>query len=85
MLTTISFRPWVLFALAYLVGMLTLGTALPQGMRSIGARWNWQEVIVSSSGLALLAALLIFLLGDGPHLRSPGRGTSAKSFRLFLL
>jgi MFS family permease len=55
-------------ALAYLVGMLTLGTALPQGVRYLGANWNWQAVILSSSGLALLAALLIFLLGDGPHL-----------------
>jgi MFS family permease len=63
-------------ALAYLVGMLTLGTALPQGMRSLGARWIWQEVIVCSSGLALFAALLIFLLGDGPHLRAPGRATT---------
>ena len=27
-------------ALAYLVGMLTLGTALPQGVRFLGARWE---------------------------------------------
>ena len=56
-------------ALAYLVGMLTLGTALPQGMRSVGIRLNWQEVISASSELAVLAAVLIYLLGDGPHLR----------------
>jgi MFS family permease len=55
-------------ALAYLVGMLTLGTALPQGVRFIGARWNWQAVILTSTGLAIAGALLIFLLGDGPHL-----------------
>ncbi len=55
-------------ALAYLVGMLTLGTALPHGMRLLGARWPWQQVIASSSVLAIVAALLIFLLGDGPHL-----------------
>jgi MFS family permease len=55
-------------ALAYLVGMLTLGTALPQGVRFIGARWNWQAVILSSSGLAIAGAVLIFSLGDGPHL-----------------
>jgi MFS family permease len=60
-------------ALAYLVGMLTLGTALPQGVRFVGAHWNWQLVILTSSALALVGALLIFLLGDGPHLarRSP--------------
>lgn len=55
-------------ALAYLVGMLTLGTALPQGVRFLGARWNWQDVILTSSGLAVLGALLVFWLGDGPHL-----------------
>ena len=55
-------------ALAYLVGMLTLGTALPHGLRQIGAAWKWQFVIGTSSALAALAALLIYLLGDGPHL-----------------
>ena len=55
-------------ALAYLVGMLTLGTALPQGVKFIGAQWNWQTVILSSSGLAIAGAVLIFSLGDGPHL-----------------
>src|SRR5215471_2668392 len=55
-------------ALAYLVGMLTLGTALPQGVRFIGAQWNWQAVILSSSGLAIAGAIIAFSLGDGPHL-----------------
>lgn len=55
-------------ALAYLVGMLTLGTALPQGVRFLGAQWNWQGVILTSSGLAVAGAVLIFSLGDGPHL-----------------
>src|SRR5262249_50407014 len=55
-------------ALAYLVGMLTLGTALPQGVRFLGARWNRQAVILTSSVLAIAGALLIFILGDGPHL-----------------
>ena len=55
-------------ALAYLVGMLTLGTALPHGLRAIGAEWKWQDVIFSSSVLASLGAVLIYALGDGPHL-----------------
>jgi MFS family permease len=55
-------------ALAYLVAMLTLGTALPHALRLIGATWKWQYVIVSSSVLAVVAALLIYALGDGPHL-----------------
>ncbi|MGE5471921.1 MAG: MFS transporter [Bacteroidota bacterium] len=56
-------------ALAQLVGMLTLGTALPHGVRLAGAGWSWPATILVSSGLALLAAALIFRLGDGPHLR----------------
>lgn len=56
-------------ALAYLVGMLTLGTALPQGVRFMGAKWNWQAVILSASALAVAGGLLILCLGDGPHLR----------------
>lgn len=55
-------------ALAYLVGMLTLGTALPQGVRFLGANWHWQAVILCSSALAILGGLLVFALGDGPHL-----------------
>lgn len=56
-------------ALAWLVGMLTLGTALPHGLRLAGAGWPWQGVILASSALALVAAVLIVRLGDGPHLR----------------
>jgi MFS family permease len=63
-------------ALAYLVGMLTL----PQGVRFIGATWNWQAVILTSSGLAVAGGLLIFLLGNGPHfaLRSHLHGTRTR-------
>jgi MFS family permease len=56
-------------ALAQLVGMLTLGTALPHGLRLAGAGWSWQATLLVSSGLALLAAAMIFRLGDGPHLK----------------
>lgn len=56
-------------ALAQLVGMLTLGTALPHGIRLAGAGWSWQATLLVSSALALLAAAMIFRLGDGPHLR----------------
>lgn len=56
-------------ALGLLVGMLTLGTALPHGIRALGASLPWQTVILVSSVLALLAAALVYFLGDGPHLR----------------
>ena len=43
-------------ALAWLVGMLTLGTALPHGVRYLDTGWGWQATVLVSSGLALLAA-----------------------------
>jgi predicted MFS family arabinose efflux permease len=56
-------------ALAQLVGMLTLGTALPHGIRLAGGGWSWSATILVSSGLALIAAAMILHLGDGPHLK----------------
>lgn len=56
-------------ALAWLVGMLTLGTALPHGIRLAGGGAAWQATILVSSALALLAAALIAGLGDGPYLK----------------
>lgn len=56
-------------ALAWLVGMLTLGTALPQGIRMLGAHWPWQGAVLGASLLALIAAALVHRLGDGPHLK----------------
>lgn len=58
-------------ALAQLVAMLTLGTALPHLLRQMGADLPWQHIILASSGLALLGALVIHMLGDGPHLPKP--------------
>ena len=50
--------------LALLVAMLTLGTALPHALNGLSANLNWHYVITFSSILALVAALLIFKLGD---------------------
>jgi MFS family permease len=56
-------------ALAQLVGMLTLGAALPHGVRLAGTGAPWQATILVSSLLALAAAAIILRLGDGPHLK----------------
>ncbi|AOY89686.1 MFS transporter [Marinobacter salinus] len=61
-------------ALAWLVGMLTLGTALPHLMRgaTLGMAWEWP--LIAASCLALAGGAMVFLLGDGPHLpKSSGR------------
>jgi predicted MFS family arabinose efflux permease len=66
-------------SLGWLVGMLTLGTALPHGIRMLGASAPWQATILASSVLALVGAVSIALLGDGPHLKpvgAPARGAS---------
>ena len=60
-------------ALGWLVGALTLGTATPHLVRGLGQAWPWQAVVLTSSGLAVLAALAVIVLGDGPHHRATGR------------
>ena len=73
-------------ALGLLVGMLTLGTALPHGVRALGAGLNWQSVVLTSSVLALVGAVLVLRLGDGPHLKRssevapPGWGRVLSAF-----
>lgn len=52
-------------ALAWLVGMLTLGTALPQGIKALGGALPWQTPMVVASALAVIAALMILRLGHG--------------------
>jgi MFS family permease len=54
-------------ALAQLVAMLVLGTALPHAMRVMGAGFPWQSIISASSVLAVGGAIVIGVLGDGPH------------------
>jgi MFS family permease len=59
-------------ALAWLVGMLTLGTALPHLLRgsTLGLPWEWP--LLGASALALAGGAMILALGDGPHLPPPG-------------
>jgi len=63
-------------ALGWLVGMVTLGTALPHAVRAAGGGWSWNGVVLTSSVLALLAAAMVLRLGDGPHIKLSGRGGS---------
>lgn len=61
-------------ALALLVAMLTLGTALPHLLRFTGGQLPWRWIVTCSSLLALAGALLIRRLGVGPHLAPPVAG-----------
>ena len=55
-------------ALAWLVGMLTLGTALPHLMRGMTLGLPWQWPLFGASALALIGGALVYFLGEGPHL-----------------
>lgn len=63
-------------ALAQLVAMLVLGTALPHAMRVMGAAFAWQLIISASSVLAVAGAVVVGSLGDGPHASGRARLTS---------
>ena len=75
-------------ALGWLVGMLTLGTALPHAIRAAGGGWPWSGVVLASSALALAGAGLVLWLGDGPHLKPATKvthtrwGAVAQAFRV---
>ena len=51
-------------ALGILIGALTVGSALPHLVRGFGL--NWQVVLLTASGLAILSAGMMLMAGDGP-------------------
>jgi MFS family permease len=53
-------------ALGWLIGALVLGTSTPFLLRGLGSTWAWQEVVLAASALALVGAVLVLWLGDGP-------------------
>lgn len=65
-------------ALAQLVAMLVLGTALPHAMRVMGAAFAWQSIISASSVLAVAGAVVIGALGDGPHASARARPNNTR-------
>jgi MFS family permease len=68
--------------LGLLVAMLTLGSALPHGVRAAGIGWAWESVVLTSTLLALLAAAMVYALGDGPNLpKTHARAGNAASLR----
>ena len=69
-------------ALGVLVGALVLGTALPFGLRALGATWAWQSVMMVIAVFAAAGGVLMALaVPDGPHLarRSPNAGLSPRA------
>ncbi|WP_322059378.1 MFS transporter [Paraburkholderia sp. J63] len=55
--------------LAWLVAMLTLGTASVHAIRGLLDNVSWHLVVLTSSLLAIAGALMVLSLGEGPHTR----------------
>jgi predicted MFS family arabinose efflux permease len=53
--------------LGWLVGMLVMGTGLPHLVRGAALSPEWTVVLYTASALAVVAGLLVYRLGDGPH------------------
>jgi MFS family permease len=55
------------FAIGVLVGSLTVGSALPHLLRSVGGVGQPRVVLYGAAGLATLGGLLVLLVEPGPH------------------
>src|SRR5436853_6917006 len=53
--------------LGWLVGMLVFGSGVPHLVRGLELTPHWQGVVYAASALAVVAALMVGWLGDGPH------------------
>jgi MFS family permease len=67
------------WALAQLVAMLTMGTALPHALKLIGANLPWQAVMTASSLFALVAAGLIAMLGEPANQSIPSQPAATRA------
>lgn len=70
-------------SLGWLVGALTLGTASPFLLAFVGADVPYRLVLSTSSLLAVVAGVLVLLIGDGPHLRSAQKIQLKMMFKVF--
>ena len=71
--------------LGWLVGMLALGTGLPHFIRGLGVTTAWQDVLYAASAAALIAAAMVWWLGDGPHHSNTRRTRWGNVFQTFRL
>ncbi|PAU75392.1 MFS transporter [Halomonas salipaludis] len=71
--------------LAWLVGMLVLGTALPHGLRGLGelsAGIPWQGGIWGASLLAVAGGAMVWRLGEAPAVRQAKHSAGGPGARL---
>ena len=67
-------------SLGFLVGALVIGTAFPHLLNGLSETFNWKTVLISTSSLASIGGLLMFILvPDGPF-RKPSQQTDFSAF-----
>ncbi|MBT8302223.1 MAG: MFS transporter [Maribacter sp.] len=67
-------------SLGFLVGALTVGTALPHLLKDMTSTFPWKYVLIATSSLALLGGLLlVIMIPDGPY-RKPGQRLDLQAF-----
>ena len=70
-------------ALGLLVGALTLGSAFPHLLASIPGG-SWRSVVLIASSLAVVGgAIVVLLIGDGPHVTSTAPFNPHAAMRVF--
>jgi MFS family permease len=61
-------------ALGILIGALTIGSAFPHLLASLGATIAWRTLMLMASGLALGGSIVVVrLVGDGPYVATSAR------------
>lgn len=78
------FRLRLGWSLGIMVGALTLGTAIPYLIFAVGANFDWRQLMIGASLLAVLGGLIILLgISDGPYLRKSPPFDMGAALRVF--
>jgi len=78
------FREKLGWRLGIMVGALTLGTAIPYLIFALGADFNWRQLLLIASGLAVAGGLIVKIgLPDGPYLKESPPFDIRAAFRIF--
>ena len=71
-------------SLGFLVGALVLGTAFPHILKGLTDQFSWKLVIITTSTLAILGGVLMFLLvPNGPYRKQSQKLNVLACFRVF--
>lgn len=71
-------------SLGFLVGALVLGTAFPHLLRSLGAFFSWQSVVIATSSLAAFGGLtMVLLVPNGPYRKQSQQVDFKAFFKVF--